>query len=403
MIEGPYTDEELGLLENAYNPTTDVLNKKVKLMRKILEYELESNNIVREHFNQYGFDPSEIKSLDDLALIPPVTTDIFKKYLPNRQESPLPRKLLLVPESEIKFYESSSTSGNPSLIGFTENDVKMVQRTYMDGILEGIGVNASDTHLLALAPSPEMVPHMQASIIWGEVRRVMGDLIFVLRPDPKNPIDIETLVSEISKAEAQEYTIVVAGNAPLLYSSIRGINEKTGKRWNLGDLGWIHPAAGGWDGKKGRIDMPPIVKEEFVKEMKRVTGVSSYHVNDGFGTTESKAFFFAHWSEKHKDFLFHTPDGYCSVFVRRPEDYEIVEPGEQGLLNIVTPLTFKGTALTGSVVLDDYVELVSDNCEVCEKKVTLWKHIKRTAKSEKAGCGAVDLDRLSELAKKRGE
>jgi phenylacetate-CoA ligase len=77
------------------------------------------NNVpfYREKFRQLGITPDDIKSLDDISKLPTTRkTDLRDNY---------PFNLFAVPKEEIvRIHASSGTSGKPTVVGYTKNDIE---------------------------------------------------------------------------------------------------------------------------------------------------------------------------------------------------------------------------------------------------------------------------------------
>ncbi|MCX6822106.1 MAG: hypothetical protein NTW30_05000 [Candidatus Aenigmarchaeota archaeon] len=377
---------------------------KITVLKDSQNYQVEMNEIYKFYCEMVGFDPSDLKTKSAPELVPTFPTDAFKKYFPNGEISPLPKMMLTVPEYALKltldeqsrFYESSATSGNPSLIGLTQEDFDIVGESYGNVLRALVGEKNLD-NLLFFNPELRYIPKSYAVPVQQKYTQMSREYHWVLKPGEKGmDLDINLVVGKMNESEQTHKSILFGPSVPLMYRTFKTLGQR--KKWNLKE-GFIMCGTGGWDGKKGSIQVDPIKKEDFVKSVSEITGIPISREWDSFGTTETKINFPGHYSEGIKDFVFHTPEAYTDVFVRRPSDNEILGVGKEGVLNIVTPLAF-GHAGTGSIVVDDWVKLLSDDgCDECGRKGKTWQYIRRAIKSEKTGCAMVALEKLSEVAK----
>jgi phenylacetate-CoA ligase len=76
------------------------------------------NNVAlyRERFDQKGIHPSDIKTLDDLSIVPFTTKSDLRDHYPFG--------LFATPMDQIvRLHASSGTTGNPTVVGYTQNDI----------------------------------------------------------------------------------------------------------------------------------------------------------------------------------------------------------------------------------------------------------------------------------------
>ncbi len=87
-------------------------------LKKIVKYAYERVPFYKKKFDEIGLKPEEIKTLEDISKIPYTTkTDLRDNY---------PYGLLAVPMDEIvRVHASSGTSGKPTVVAYTKNDLDM--------------------------------------------------------------------------------------------------------------------------------------------------------------------------------------------------------------------------------------------------------------------------------------
>src|SRR5277367_4242743 len=85
-------------------------------LKKLLGYVALNSPFYKKHFVSHGIDINSIRSLEDLALIPPTTKDQLQLYNWD---------FLCVPSGKIIEYTTTSgTLGSPVTIALTENDLQ---------------------------------------------------------------------------------------------------------------------------------------------------------------------------------------------------------------------------------------------------------------------------------------
>ena len=107
-----------------WNKSIETLSqdKLIKLqeerLRKIVRYCYDNCRFYRERFKDAGIKPDDIKTIDDLTKIPFTTKqDLRDNY---------PTGLFCRPLEEIvRIHASSGTTGKPTIVGYTKNDIEM--------------------------------------------------------------------------------------------------------------------------------------------------------------------------------------------------------------------------------------------------------------------------------------
>lgn len=91
---------------------------QLKRLKKIVKYAYERVPFYKKKFDEIGLKPEDIKTLDDISKIPYTTkTDLRDNY---------PYGLLAVPMDDIvRVHASSGTSGKPTVVAYTKNDLDM--------------------------------------------------------------------------------------------------------------------------------------------------------------------------------------------------------------------------------------------------------------------------------------
>jgi phenylacetate-CoA ligase len=105
----------MGLLEQNKQPAVGEMKMQEEKLQVLLQYVCQHSPFYQDHFAKHQVDVSAIKTLADLALIPPTT----KEDLQQRNND-----FLCVPDEKIVEYTSTSgTLGSPVTIALTENDL----------------------------------------------------------------------------------------------------------------------------------------------------------------------------------------------------------------------------------------------------------------------------------------
>jgi len=129
----------LNIPEIEYKTAAEIKQFQEKLLREHLEYLNKNSRFYQKHFRKYGIDTGKIRTLEDLAFIPPVS----KQDLQNNFKS-----FICVPEKKIIDYiTTTGTSGDPVTFITTENDLERL--AYNEGI-SFIGAGITDEDVIQL-------------------------------------------------------------------------------------------------------------------------------------------------------------------------------------------------------------------------------------------------------------
>ncbi|MEM4472673.1 MAG: phenylacetate--CoA ligase [Archaeoglobaceae archaeon] len=115
-------------------PVADLKEIQEKKLRALVNNVYQYSPFYRRKFKELGIDPSQIRSLEDLPKLP------FTRKQDLRDNYPF--GMFAVPVSQIvRFHASSGTTGKPTLVGYTENDI----RVWVESLCRGL-VSCGVTH-----------------------------------------------------------------------------------------------------------------------------------------------------------------------------------------------------------------------------------------------------------------
>ncbi len=108
-----FFDEKIEQMERA-----EMRKLQLERLKKIVKYAYEKVPFYKNKFDEIGLKPEDIQTLEDIKKIPYTTkTDLRDNY---------PYGLLAVPMDDIvRVHASSGTSGKPTLVAYTKNDLDM--------------------------------------------------------------------------------------------------------------------------------------------------------------------------------------------------------------------------------------------------------------------------------------
>ena len=126
-----------------WNPTMETMHRtkirelQLERLQHIVRYCYENVPFYHQRFDSIGLKPEHIRTLEDVRLIPPTTkADLRDNY---------PFGLFAVPRSKVvRIHASSGTTGKPTVVGYTKNDLEMWAEI-MARIISAAGVTEKDT------------------------------------------------------------------------------------------------------------------------------------------------------------------------------------------------------------------------------------------------------------------
>ncbi|MDD3223800.1 MAG: acyl-protein synthetase [Clostridium sp.] len=334
----------------------------------------------------------ELKTEEDMEKVPFVATTLFKKSVK------MYSKLLRTnPKNLEKWTVSSSTSGDPSIVGRSREDILQIKKFVQ---LQHNVFNMNSEYNCVFYPQPEVMrKYKSIKILNKPTESYIGNLLnifsfsentnFLLHPcEDKFSVDMKKFTEFITTHNGKNDNLALRGSTLLIYNAVEYLKNKI-KPLNLGNNAIVHTGGGGWDGKKGSINIGiKIERYKFVEEVSDFLGIPQENFIDTYSFTENSFPITGHYSRKYKDYLFHVPN-WGRVIIR---DVKTLKPvhneGEKGfiqMLNAYGTSSFAGA----SIMVDDMAQIVSEKrCPECNEDAMTIKIIGRVKGAEAKGCGA---------------
>lgn len=317
------------------------------------------------------------KNLDQVPFIP---TQFFKNSLKQFYQ------LLRVPQSQISsWHVSSSTSQDPSIVGRTEADLDQMRENWvtawqqflfldqikytmnfapshwaMARLLKRSGAEIKGGRLYLDFINSIMDPHINVTYIvkfklWKTLKHLLQFQIKAVAE-----LDKKVILQTLQRRKPDE-GFCLGGNALLMNRLLT--TQFKGEEYPLDEHGVVGTGGGGWDGVKAQLKMEAIEKAAFIETIQKVFHIPLERFRDNYTFTETPSAFLAHWSKHHNDFVMHTMPT-TKILVRDPDSLEPLKPGEEGLLEVITPYGVQGSACA-AVIVDDIVKYLGDNQSKC--------------------------------------
>ncbi len=290
-----------------------------KKLRALVNTVYEYSPFYRKKFKELGIHPSDIRKLEDITKLPFTTkNDLRENY---------PFGLFAVPLSQVvRFHASSGTTGKPTVVGYTENDI----RVWIESLCRGLvscGVTSDDI--------------MQISYGYGLFTGGLGFHYAAERIGATViPISAGNTARQVELMKDLGTTVIACTPSYMLYlteyASQMGVNIAEDTNLKMGIFG-----AEPWS-------------EETRKRIERKTGIIAYDV---YGTSELSGPLFTECVERCG---LHIWADHFLIEVVDPETGEQLSEGERGEL-VVTTLSKEAMPLirwrTGDIT---YIE--TDKC-----------------------------------------
>lgn len=326
------------------------------------------------------FDFSTSITYNNLESVPFIPAQFFKNSLGQYYQ------MLRVPREQVDLWHiSSSTSQDPSIVGRTASDIEQIKENWVAAWRQFLFLDQLD-YTANFAPS-HLAMRMVARRSGAKVKggRLYLDFInsildafthvnYVVRFKFWKTVShllrfrIRT-VAELSKRAVLELLQLrkategfCLGGNPLLMNRLI-TTEFQDEEYPLGEYGCVGTGGGGWDGIKAQLKMDEIDKPTFIEDIERVFHIPPERFRDNYTFTETPSAFLGHWSKKFNNFIMHVPPT-SMIVVRDTVTLEPVKPGDEGLLEVLTPYGVKGAACV-AVLVDDVVEYLGDNKSSC--------------------------------------
>ncbi|NVM55059.1 MAG: hypothetical protein HWN66_15240 [Candidatus Helarchaeota archaeon] len=378
----------------------DVLRQEIKKTAEDCAF---YNNLCKE--KDFNFDTQLDNS--NLEEIPYVNWNIFKA------SNKIFDQLLRIPFKTLSHWTiSSSTSGDPSIVGRGPEDIAVVQENYKR-VFEEYSHMSSIQKLILFAPAMKFLNRMPGK--WKDKR---GYLFY---RDITNIWDIDTtfllylnhlkllayiithfkfkafievngklMRRELENVEKDQIPALIGNSAPLMYKTFIDFKKKKGRTFSMPESFRVQTGGGGWSGIKGRLKTDPIDKIDFIETLSEFFNITPNNFADCYGATEAPIAFGGHWSKKYNDFLLHVEKDRARIIIREVETLErIKKTNEPGILEILTPYGVKGYAGV-AVLVDDIIEIVDFNkCPECDREnVIIFRHTGRLTPEIGKGCSS---------------
>ena len=310
--------------------------------------------------------------------------------------------------------ESSSTCGDPSIVGRLDDDVQVLKSNY-DNVFNTYSIKDQVNNLILFAPNIRFINKIRHKFygknayllykcivdIWEGKHinyllqfffgKTIWKMITTFKLRAVIGINGKLLESELNRIDKNKIPTIIANSPLWMHKVLNDYYQKKKKTFDMSENIRIITGGGGWDGVKGRVKLGHEVdKTEFIEQMCNMFNITTDKFCDNFAATESPLTCGGHWSKRYNDFILHINNDQGRLVVRDVNTLEpIKKTGEPGILELITPYgvnSYAGVA----VLLDDLVQVENwEKCPECGREGAIFRIVGRLTPSIGKGCSSL--------------
>jgi anaerobic magnesium-protoporphyrin IX monomethyl ester cyclase len=340
-----------------------------RLALRVFELQVKYIPIYRRYCEKRVIHPENISSWNQIPALP---TDAFKVM-----------DLAMFPSNTARTFMTSGTTRpeERGKVHYDEGGLRLMDATIYEAASCFLFPDKIKTTILAIAPSPEIVPTMVMAYGMNRLKEYFGSSQsrFLIG---KEGFDVGVLVDELRRSEAEGIPITICGGSFGFVNFFDYCREK-GLRFRL-PPGSRTLDAGGFKGKSREVN-----REEFVSDCEDCLGVAKDYCVNLLGMTEISSQFYdntlrnAFKGRNLPKAKINPP--WTRTLVVDPDTLEPLPPGETGLLRHFD-LANRGHLL--AIQSDDLGRITREGFEIDG----------RTREGEARGC-SLTIDEMTQIQK----
>lgn len=313
----------------------------VNAMRENAEFQYNNCEDYRRILDEFNFNPSSIKNIEDLAKLPFIPTLYFKHHILNS----------IPPKKQLIKATSSGTSGSKSNIGFDFKSLNLGKNMVIQvGKYHKLwSLKPVNYIIFGYQPTKENQTAVSKTAYGFTFFAPAISRTFALEMT-KNGYSLswDRVLKAFEKCSKSKFPMRTIGFPAYTYFLLRDMKEK-GLRYKM-PKGSMVTLGGGWK----QFYAEKVEKEEFYALVKDVLDIDEENIIEFFGAVEHPILY-----TDCKCHHFHIPV-YSRVIIRNPDNFEPVKDGEIGLVNLLSPM-MQSTPLL-SIMTDDLGVLHTEKC-----------------------------------------
>ena len=310
--------------------------------------------------------------------------------------------------------ESSSTTGDPSIVGRMQEDIEVLKDNY-NHVFTTFSEKEKVNNLILFAPKKRFINKIKHTFhgkdsyllyksivdIWENkninyllqffLGKTIWNIITTFKLKPVIGINGKKLESELIRVEENNIPTIMANSPLWMHKILNDYYKKKERTFDMSEHFYIITGGGGWGGTKGRVKLGhKVEKKTFINQMCDMFNITKDKFCDNFAATESPMACGAHWSDTYNDFIFHVNKNRGRIVIRDVNSLEpIKETGKHGLLEFITPYGVKSYAGV-AVLLDDLAQVENwKRCPECGREGPIFRVLGRFTPSIGKGCSSL--------------
>jgi hypothetical protein len=317
------------------------------------------------------------QNVSDIASLPFVPVQAFKAF---------GQDLLVTKagDEETFFMNSSATSGAPSSINVSRSNAKRQAVGMARVISEFLGSKKCPFIIFDVKPKRSTSGSVGAR--YGATVGYMSfssQAHFVLEEDEAGGIrlNLDALARALQEVASCEQPPVIFGFTYVIFDTLKRLSDDVSLAFfQAGTI--LH--IGGWK----KLESQKVSKADFNQLVSRRFGLTVNDVVDVYGFTEQMGVNYPSFGLADK-----VAPNFARVLVRDPDTLELLPPGQEGLLQFVSPLPLSYPGV--SVLTDDLGMITAEFGEIQGRFGTQFQITGRAKNAEVRGCGDIMSSYLS--------
>ena len=364
--------EQLCNLDNPYSNSSEREQLFLEAIRENYTFQIQKQPYISFLAKQRGFSIDMLKSIEDIAKIPPLFVGVMKiSSFCNFDEKDI---AMVLTSSGTKGQKTQSFFDKKSLdrlsgmalscfnaSGWTSDiPAHIFVMGYDIREEKNLGTSWSNNQFLSLAPNK--------SVNWTILKNEKGEFEFDYKYWAKK-------VVELGSDAPLRFT-----GFPAFMCQMANEVEKIKPGFKAMEGSFI-TAGGGWKNHKGT----KLTHREFAVLMEEKMGIPAASIRDTFGMAEHGVPYCSCSAGNY-----HIPV-YSRILIRDPLTLKVLPDGQEGLMNLITPYNLAQPNLS---VLATDLAVIKDDCP-CGKKGKYIASVRRGGISKNRGCAIAALDLLN--------
>jgi long-chain-fatty-acid---luciferin-component ligase len=333
-----------------------VAEVRLRQIKSSVEFHHDNHSGYGRYCARLGFDPTRLKSTDDLWRVPLLPSALFK-----RRDTSLRTPTPLAASDDALETMSSGTQGSVSIVPRDNVTLMRFFASVSCGVREVLGVDDFATPVYNLGPSPEEAAHLWIAYVLAGASVVFNSRNYVTGGE----LQLARLTSELSRCDR---SLVVIGPPALLLD----LAENTPATLRLQHDSLV-VSVGGWK----RAGARTIDREAFRRTVGSALGLAPEQIRDAYNMVELNSVIFecAHGRKHLPPWLY--------AAARHPRSLELLGDGEPGILSFLDPSAVSYPAF---ILSDDFGSVTRAASCSCGLRTDVLQIERRINRIESRGC-----------------